>query len=403
MNQLPFIPYNLPSIGGEEIEEVVATLKSGWLTTGPRTTQFEKEFQIYTNSPYSLAVNSCTAGLHLALAALGIGPGQEVITTPLTFCATVNTIIQVGATPILADVGADGNIDPESVSSRITSRTRAIVPVHLGGLPCEMDTIWSLARQHNLSVVEDAAHAIGSHYRGYPIGAGNPKAKSRSDVVAFSFYATKNLTTGEGGMLTTHDMELLEKMRILCLHGISKDAWNRYSEKGNWYYEVVECGFKYNLSDLQSAVGIHQLRKQESFVQTRSRYAAMYQQAFADIPEVEQPPDHSNCRHSWHLYALRLNLGRLNIDRAEFIQALRERNIGASVHFIPIPLHPYYARIESIAKSPCPRALELYPRLVSLPLYPCMTEEQVIRVATAVKEIVWASRKNRTHGVMVTK
>jgi dTDP-4-amino-4,6-dideoxygalactose transaminase len=392
MTQLPFIPYNLPSIGGEEIEEVVATLKSGWLTTGPRTAQFEKEFQTYVGTPYSLAVNSCTAGLHLALAALGIGPGEEVITTPLTFCATVNTIIQVGATPVLADVGADGNIDPESVSSRITPRTRAIVPVHLGGLPCEMDSIWSLARQHNLYVVEDAAHAVGSHYRGFPIGAGNPKSGIHSDVVAFSFYATKNLTTGEGGMLTTHNMDLLEKMRILCLHGISKDAWNRYSERGNWYYEVVDCGFKYNLSDLQSAVGIHQLRKQESFIETRSRYAAMYQQAFANIPEVELPPDHSVCRHSWHLYALRLNLGKLEIGRAEFIQALRKRNIGASVHFIPIPLHPYYARIESIAESPCPRAMELYPRLVSLPLYPAMTEEQIFRVIAAVKEIIGASR-----------
>ena len=399
MTELSFIPYNLPSIGDEEIEEVVATLKSGWLTTGPRTTRFEKEFRAYSRAPFSLAVNSCTAGLHLALAALGIGPGEEVITTPLTFCATVNTILQVGATPVLADVGADGNLDPQSVASRITPRTRAIIPVHLGGLPCDMDSIWSLAKQHNLYVVEDAAHAVGSHYRGFPIGAGNPETGCRSDVVAFSFYATKNLTTGEGGMLTTHNMDLLEKMRILCLHGISKDAWNRYSEKGNWYYEVVECGFKYNLSDLQSAVGIHQLHKQESFIEKRSQYAEMYQQAFADIPEVEPPPNHSTCRHSWHLYALRLHLGMLKIDRAEFIQALRERSIGASVHFIPIPIHPYYSRLESIAQSPCPRALKLYPRLVSLPLYPAMTEEQVARVTAAVKEIVCASRRTKSHGI----
>ncbi len=267
MSEESYIPFNLPTIGEEEIAEVVATLRSGWLTTGPRTAQFEREFRAYVQAPHALAVNSCTAGLHLALAALGIGKGDEVITTPLTFCATVNTILHVGATPVLADIRADGNIDPEAIESRITERTRAIVPVHIGGLPCEMDAIWDLARRHDLRVVEDAAHAIGSQYKGLPIGGGFPPKRRCSDVVAFSFYATKNLTTGEGGMVTTHREALLERMRILCLHGISKDAWNRYSEKGNWYYEVVECGFKYNLSDLQSAIGIHQLRRQEKFIE----------------------------------------------------------------------------------------------------------------------------------------
>jgi dTDP-4-amino-4,6-dideoxygalactose transaminase len=393
LSETSYIPFNLPTIGEEEIAEVVATLKSGWLTTGPRTAQFEREFCSYVQSPHALAVNSCTAGLHLALAALGVGKGDEVITTPLTFCATVNTILHVGATPVLADIGEDGNVDPEIIASRITERTKAIVPVHIGGLPCQMDAIWDLARRHNLRVVEDAAHAIGSQYKGLPIGGGTEGRCS--DVVAFSFYATKNLTTGEGGMVTTHREALLERMRILCLHGISKDAWNRYSEKGNWYYEVVECGFKYNLSDIQSAIGIHQLRRQERFVETRKLYAHTYNEAFEGIDEVELPPDDSSRRNSWHLYALRLNLERLNIDRSQFIQALRERGIGASVHFIPIPLHPFFSGFAELAHNRCPKAMELYPRLVSLPLYPEMTMDQVGYVAGAVKEICQNTKKRK--------
>jgi len=399
MSSYPYIPFHKPSIGEEEINEVVATLRSGWLTTGPRTAQFEKEFQTYVGASHALAVNSCTAGLHLALAALKIGHGDEVITTPLTFCATVNTILQVGATPVLCDIGADGNIDPESLSTRITERTRAIVPVHIGGLPCEMDAIWSLAQHYGLKVVEDAAHAVGSHYQGFPIGAGNPQSGRRSDVVAYSFYATKNLTTGEGGMVTTQSQPLLESMRSLCLHGINKDAWSRYSERGDWYYEVHTSGFKYNLSDIQSAIGIHQLRRQEEFIRVRTHYATLYHRAFADIPELELPPDASNCRHSWHLYILRLNLERLQIDRGELIRQLRQRNVGASVHFIPIPLHPYFAPYANLACNQCPRALELYPRMVSLPLYPAMSEEQVACVVQAVKAVVRSARKAKAVAV----
>jgi dTDP-4-amino-4,6-dideoxygalactose transaminase len=386
------IPFHRPTIGQEEIDEVVATLRSGWLTTGPRTAQFEREFQAYVRAPHALAVNSCTAGLHLALAALGIGPGDEVITTPLTFCATVNTILQVGATPVLADIGADGNIDPDSVARCITGRTRAVMPVHLGGLPCDMDAIWSLARRHGLFVVEDAAHAVGSRYNELPIGAG-------SDAVAFSFYATKNLTTGEGGMVTTRDSALAESMRTLCLHGISKDAWNRYSGQGSWYYEVQACGFKYNLSDIQSAIGIHQLRKLDRFIETRTAYARLYNQAFSGMPELEIPPDCDSGRHSWHLYMLRLNLDLLDINRDEFVQGLARKNVGTSVHFIPIPLHPYFARYPGCAGERCPRALELYPRLVSLPLYPSMTEAEVEYVATSVKELIAAARKTKAMAV----
>lgn len=399
MTESAFIPFNRPSIGEEEINEVIATLRSGWLTTGPRTVQFEQDFRAYVDARAALAVNSCTAGLHLALAALRIGPGDEVITTPLTFCATVNVILHVGATPVLADVGPDGNIDPASVAERITGRTRALIPVHLAGLPCDMDALWQLARRYRMHVVEDAAHAAGTHYCGRPIGAGNPATDACSNAVAFSFYATKNLTTGEGGMVTTHDESLAEAMRILCLHGISKDAWNRYSDRGDWYYEVLGSGFKYNLSDIQSAIGLHQLRKLERFIEIRTHYAHIYHRALADVAEVELPPDRASCRHAWHLYMLRLNLEKLEIDRAEFIRALRRKNIGASVHFIPISLHPFFAPYAHRPENHCPHVLALFPRLVSLPLYPAMSEEEVEYVAASVKEIVWDAKRTKVSSV----
>ncbi len=384
MSERPYIPYNRPAIGEEEIAAVAETLRSGWITTGPKTAQFEAEFRTCVGAAHALAVNSCTAGLHLALAALGIGPGDEVITTPLTFCATVNTILQVGATPVLADVGDDGNLDPESVAAQITPRTRALLPVHLGGLPCRMDALWSLARERGLKVVEDAAHAVGSHYHGMPIGGGP------SDAVAFSFYATKNLTTGEGGMVTTPYQELAERMRVLCLHGISRDAWNRYAEHGNWYYEVQACGFKYNLGDVPAAIGIQQLRKLERFIEARARLAAVYGEELQEVEELETPVEPAGVRHGWHLYAIHLRLEKLRMKRDAFLRALGERGIGTSVHFIPIPLHPAYAGYAGLSAEWCPRAMALYPRLVSLPLYPALLEEQVRYVAGAIKEVVRA-------------
>jgi dTDP-4-amino-4,6-dideoxygalactose transaminase len=389
------VPFHRPSIGCEEIDEVVRTLRSGWLTSGPRTARFEQEFRNYVGAPHALAVNSCTAGLHLALAALGVGRGAEVITTPLTFCATVNVILHVGATPVLADIGKDGNIDPASIAARLTERTRAIIPVHLGGLPCDMEAIWALASRHRLFVVEDCAHAAGARCGTWPIGAGNPETGRYSDAAAFSFYATKNLTTGEGGMVTTHDDALAESMRVLCLHGISKNAWNRYSDRGSWYYQVLTAGFKYNLSDLQSAIGLHQLRKLENFIDARTRYASMYNELLGDCEELELPPQRNDARHAWHLYMLRLNLDELTIGRDQFIEALRERGIGTSVHFIPIPLHPFFAPFAERPENQCPRALELYPRLVSLPLYPAMTDTQVEYVAQTVRQLAREVRKAR--------
>jgi len=389
-----YIPFHRPSIGEEEINEVVDTLRSGWLTTGPRTARFEQEFSESVDAPHAVAVNSATAALHVALAALEVGPGDEVITTPMTFCATVQVILHVGATPVLADIGTDGNINPEEIEQRVTNRTRAIVPVHLAGLPCEMNSIWAIARKYRLHVVEDAAHAAGACYEGRPIGAGPTDSTPASDAVAFSFYATKNLTTGEGGMLTTYRTELEKTARMLSLHGTSHNAWDRYTEHGDWRYEVLAHGFKYNLSDLQAAIGIHQLRKLEQFVHLRALYAGIYNQAFGDMDEVELPPDNPRCRHAWHLYILRLNLDRLKIDRDEFIRELQRRGIGTSVHFIPIPLHPFFARLP-LARHPCPRALGLYSRIVSLPLYPAMTEEQVNHVAQGVKDVLERSRRVR--------
>jgi dTDP-4-amino-4,6-dideoxygalactose transaminase len=389
------VPYHRPSIGREEIEEVVSTLESGWLTTGPRTAQFERDFGSSVGAPFAQAVNSCTAGLHLTLAALGVGPGMEVITTPITFCATVNVILHVGATPVLADVGWDGNIDPESVAARITERTRAIMPVHLAGLPCEMDSLWAIARRHGLYMIEDSAHAAGSKYQGMPVGAGNTQTGARSNASVFSFYATKNLTTGEGGMVTTHDGELAESLRVLCLHGISRNAWNRYTDRGNWYYEVLRPGFKYNLTDIQSAIGIHQMRKLEGFIQARTRYAQAYNRAFADVEEFEVPPDKDHCHHAWHLYTLRLNLDKLDITRDEFIERLKKRGVGTSVHFIPIPLHPAYEAIAARPENDCPKALALYPRLVSLPLYPSLSESQIDYVVENAKQIAYEARKRK--------
>jgi dTDP-4-amino-4,6-dideoxygalactose transaminase len=394
MNEHPFIPFNRPEIDDAEIAEVVSTLRSGWLTTGVRTAQFEKEFQAYVGARHAQAVSSCTAALHLALAALNVGPGDEVITTPLTFCATVSAIMHVGATPVLADVLPDGNIDPASIAERITPRTKAIIPVHLAGTPCEMDAIWKLAKKHRLFVIEDAAHAAGTEYRGHKIGS----SECPSDAICFSFYATKNLTTGEGGMITVNTKALADRVKMLALHGINKDAWNRYREDGSWYYEVLECGFKYNLSDLQSAVGIHQLRKLENFTERRTKYAEMYSEAFSGIDELELPEASSYGRHAWHLYALRLNLESLAIDRSRFIAELRRKNIGASVHFIPVSLHPFFKKWADLPENRCPRALELYPRLVSLPLYPAMTEEEVSYVARSVREIVTQHSKQNLVG-----
>lgn len=380
MNE-PYIPFARPDYSEEEVQEVADAIRSGWVTTGPRTAKFEVEFKKYVGASHALAVNSCTGGLHLALDALGIGPGDEVITTPLTFCATINVILQVGATPVLADVGPDLNLDVEAIRRAVTPKTRAVIPVHLAGLPCDMEGIWQLAGEYGLKVIEDAAHAAGSHLAGTPIGGG------LSDAVAFSFYATKNLSTGEGGMVTTQDAALEQRLRSLCLHGINRDAWNRYAEKRSWYYEVSACGHKYNMSDIMAALGLVQLRKLETMTERRAEIARRYNQAFEEMPELELPPNREGVRHCWHLYVLRLRLDRLHRDRAAFIEEMQQRGIGCSVHFIPIPLHPYYRQALAL-RDPCKRALTEYPRLISLPMYSNMTDAEVERVIGAVRHVV---------------
>ena len=376
-----FLPVSLPDVGEEEIDEVVDTLRSGWITTGPKTKEFERRFAGYVNARHAIAVNSCTGGLHVALAAAGIGPGDEVIVPTLTFCSTANVVVHLGGTPIFADVDGDLNVDPSDVERRITSRTQALIPVHHSGQPCRMDMILACARKHDLLVVEDAAHAVGAKYRDRLIG-------TISDATAFSFYATKNMTTAEGGMITTDDDELAEKMRLLSLHGISKDAWKRYTREGSWYYEVVYAGYKYNMTDIQASLGIHQLAGLEQFLEVRSRYAAMYSEAFGDMPEIQAPTVNPGVRHAWHLYVIQIDLERLAVDRAQFINALRAENIGTSVHFIPVHLQPYYRETFGYKRGDFPNAERIYDRIVSLPLYPRMTEGDVRDVIAAVKKVV---------------
>ncbi len=381
------IPFHRPSIGIEEQEEVARVLASGWLTSGPRAAQLEEEFRLFVNARYAAAVSSATAGLHVAMEGLGIGHGDEVITTPLTFCSTVHSIIHTGAKPVLADVGPDGNIDPDSVAARITTRTVAIVPVHLGGLPCNLAKLWTLARAHDLLVIEDAAHAAGSGYEGRYIGASGSEGNNHSDAVVFSMYATKNITSAEGGIVTTWRQDLLGRIRRLSLHGIDNDIWNRQKRKQSWKYDVVETGWKYNLSDLQAAVGLAQLRKLPGFLHARRQLAKFYNERLSHLEEIELPSNAGDGEHSWHLYSLRLHLDKLRIDRDTFIEELQKRGVAASVHFIPIPLHSAFAQQSAEWQRSCPAAITLYHRILSIPLYPALTSEQSQHIVQAVEDV----------------
>jgi len=375
-----FLPFSPPLIGEEEIAEVVNTLRSGWISTGPKARQFEIEFAQAFGAPAALALNSCTAGLHLALATLGVGPADQVITTPMTFCSSVAVIEHVGAKPVLVDVEPDTlNINPAAVADAVTPHTRAILPVHYAGHPVDMDPIRETASAHGLAIVEDAAHAVAGRYKGTPIGSGTNPA-------AFSFYATKNLTTGEGGMLTA-EPEFIDRARVLSLHGMNRDAWKRYSAAGTWYYEVLAPGFKYNMMDIQAALGLWQLRKLPSMQKRRRQVAAAYSEAFEGHDALQIPACRANVDHAWHLYVLRLNLEALRIDRAQFIEEIRARNIGTSVHFIPVHLHPYYREKYGYRPEDYPIAYANYQRLLSLPLNPTLSGSDVDDVIGAVLEV----------------
>lgn len=375
-----FLLFSPPSLGQEEIDEVVDTLKSEWITTGPKTRRFADEFTRYVEAEAALPLNSCTAGLHVALVTAGIGPGDEVITTPMTFAASANVIEHVGAKPVFVDVEPDTlNIDPAKVREAITSKTRAILPVHYTGHPVEMDTIMAIANEHKLQVIEDAAHALPAKYKGRLIGSfGNP--------TAYSFYATKNLTTAEGGMLTGKP-EFIEKARVVGLHGMSRDAWQRYGKGGTWFYEVVLPGFKYNMTDIQAAIGLVQLKRLAQFQTRRRQVAQTYNDAFSALDCLQIPVVRQEVEHAWHLYVLRLNLEYLSITRNQFIEELNQRNIGTSVHFIPVHIHPYYRDKYGINPEDLPIAFENYQRLVSLPLHPGLTDEDVEDVVSAVLDV----------------
>jgi dTDP-4-amino-4,6-dideoxygalactose transaminase len=381
-----FLPFARPDITQAEIDEVVDTLRSGWLTGGPKVAAFEEAFCALTGAKHAVALSSCTAGMHLALLAAGIGPGDEVITVPLTFVSTVSVIIHAGATPVLADVREyDYNMDPADVERRITPRTKAIMPVHYGGHPCAMDDLLAIAQEHNLRVIEDAAHAVGSSYKGRTIGA-------IGDAAVFSFYVIKNVTTGQGGMLTTDDDQLAEQVRLLRLHGLSKTAWDRYSEKGTWAYQVLAPGFNYAMTDIQAALGIQQLNRLDELQSRRRALVARYDEHFSDVSEVIIPPRHDEVVHGWHLYPIRLRLDRLTIDRADFIEELRARGIGTSVHFIPVHLHPYFRETMGWQPGDYPVAEGIFENLITLPLYSRMTDADVDRTATAVRDIVETNR-----------
>ncbi|HPC04726.1 MAG TPA: DegT/DnrJ/EryC1/StrS aminotransferase family protein [Syntrophales bacterium] len=381
-----FLSFSPPLIGEEEIQEVVDTLRSDWITTGPKTKRFEEAFARFVGAPGALGLNSCTAGLHTALVTAGIGPGDEVVTTTLTFAATVNVIEQVGARPVLVDVEPDTlNMDPRKVEACLSGKTKAIIPVHYAGHPVEMDGILDLARSRRLLVLEDAAHALPARYRGRFVGSG-------SNPASFSFYATKNLTTGEGGMLTA-DPSFLERARIVSLHGMSRDAWKRYDKAGGWFYEVVLPGFKYNMTDIQASLGLHQLKKLEAFQKRRRRLVEMYQEAFRGVEALEIPVEKAHVEHAWYLYVLRIVPETLTIHRDRFIEELKERNIGTSVHFIPIHFHPYYRDKYGYGKRDFPVARGNYERMMSLPLNLRMTDGDVADVVEAVLEVVRKFRR----------
>jgi dTDP-4-amino-4,6-dideoxygalactose transaminase len=383
-----FIPYALPDIGEAEIAAVTEALRSGWVTTGPKTKAFEHAFTDYLGGDVeSVAVNSATAGLHLALEALGIGPGDEVITTTLTFTATAEVARYLGADVVLVDVDAATlNIDPARIRAVITPRTKAIVPVHYGGLACDMDAIVALAREHGLKVVEDAAHALPATWRSRMIGALD------TDVTVFSFYANKTMTTGEGGMAVTRNPALAQRMRMMRLHGMNRDAFDRYvSKTPAWYYEVVAPGFKYNLTDIASAIGLVQLRRLPQFAQRRRDLAARYFETLRDLPLVlpaDAPPGQT---HGWHLYVIRL-ADAARASRDDVIQALADRGIGTSVHYVPLHRQPYWRDRYRLRPEQFPTADRAYRSMISIPLYTAMSDTDQARVVDALHGVLGAGK-----------
>ncbi len=387
-SEAAYVPFHRASIGQGEIDAVTRVLRSGWLTTGPVAQSFEKDFAAFIGCKHAIAVNSGTAALQLALDAIGLRPGEEVLVPTYTFTATAEVVTYYGGHPVLCDSVKDGfNIDVQDAEHRITEKTRAIIPVHIAGQPCDMGALQRIARRHGLHVIEDAAHALPAKYNGTLVGA-------ISDLTAFSFYATKTITTGEGGMLTTNNDQYSERASMMRLHGISGDAWKRYSREGSWFYEVISAGYKLNLCDVLAALGSVQLSKCTQFWRQRLKIAESYRQAFSEIEALELPPDApTKGRHAWHLFVLRIRPDLLSITRAEFIDQLRKSGIGASVHFIPLHLHPFYAREYGYRPKDFSNAMDAYSRSISLPIFPGMTDVDVALVIKAVKQVVKSNSK----------
>ena len=377
-----FLVFGSPLIGQEEIDEVVDSLKSGWLSTGPKVARFEKLFKNYIGSGYALALNSCTAGLHLSMIVAGLKEGDEVITTPMTFGATANAILHSRAKPVFADISLPSmNINPENIEALITDKTKAIVPVHFAGRPCDMESIKAIAQKHQLIIIEDAAHALEATYHGQKVG-------TIGDLTVFSFYVTKNLVTGEGGMITTGNGAYAEMIQTYGLHGMSKGAWKRYSDEGFKQYRIVYPGFKYNMMDIQAALGIHQLSRTESSLKRREEIWRRYDAAFQDLPLDVPPPPEENTTHARHLYTILLRLDKLTADRDTIQQSLYEENIGTGIHFLSLHLHPYYQETFGYKRSDYPNATYVSDRTISLPLSAKLTDEDVTDVIEAVTKVL---------------
>lgn len=377
-----YLLFHKPFISEEEINEMVDTLRSGWLSMGPKTIKFEEEFTKYIGAKKSVAVNSWTAAGHLTLEAFGIEKGDEVIVPTMTFPATAEIVCYFGAKPVIVDVEEDTlNISLKEIEKAITPKTKAIIPVHYGGQPCDLDEIQEIANHYKLKVLEDAAHSLPATYKGKKIG-------TISDVTCFSFYATKTLSTGEGGMICTNNEEIAERCAIMRLHGINRDAWKRYSEAGSWYYEVVAPGFKYNFTDLQASLGIPQLKKVDAMWQSRQSIAHRYNQALKDLDLITLPTIKNDRESSWHLYPIRLNLEMLTKNRAQIIEELKKLNIGVGVHFMPVHQHLYYSETFNLDDKNFPVASSSFPRLMSLPIYPGMSDQSVEKVINTLTDLL---------------
>jgi dTDP-4-amino-4,6-dideoxygalactose transaminase len=375
-----FLPFSRALIEDDEINAVVEVLRSGWLTTGPRVREFETAFAKYVGSEYAVALSSCTAALHLALAAIGISEADEVIIPTMTFASTAEVVLYFQAQPVLVDCAPGSfHVDPQQIERAITSRTKAIIPVHYAGRACDMDAILDIAQRHGLKVVDDAAHALPALYHGKMVG-------TLADISCFSFYATKTITTGEGGMITTANREYAERIRMLSLHGISKDAWKRYTAEGSWRYDILEMGYKYNLTDVQAAIGIAQLAKCDRMRSRRNALAARYNEALRELEAFKLPSVPEGLSHAWHLYVIEVNSARLRIDRDRVIEELKLRGIGTSVHFIPLHLHTLYQQL-GYRRGQFPNAEERFQGAISLPLFAAMCDEESDRVIEALHDI----------------